>query len=88
MKRINIAILFFLLASAIIHGQETEYDLLKISSWEQVKAKAKQENKHIFLDFYATWCGMCKHMDANVYTDKEIGEFFNRQFHLRKSTNG
>jgi thiol:disulfide interchange protein len=35
-------------------------------SWAQVKEKAKAENKYIFMDCYATWCGPCKAMDKNV----------------------
>jgi len=49
-------------------------------SWEQVKAKAKAENKYIFLDIYATWCGPCKDMDKNVYVDDSVGVFFNEKF--------
>ena len=31
-------------------------------NWQSVKEKAKQENKYIFIDAYATWCGPCKIM--------------------------
>lgn len=49
-------------------------------SWEQVKQKAKQENKYIFLDCFTTWCGPCKKMDKEVYTDNTVGSFFNDKF--------
>ena len=49
-------------------------------SWDQVKAKAKQENKYIFLDCYATWCGPCKMMDAQVYPKDSVGNYFNSHF--------
>lgn len=41
---------------------------------------AKAENKIIFLDFYADWCGPCKQMDREVFQDKQIGDFFNENF--------
>jgi thiol:disulfide interchange protein len=41
-------------------------------NWEQVKQKAKAENKLIFLDVMATWCGPCKYMDANVYPNDTV----------------
>ncbi|MBO9573987.1 MAG: thioredoxin family protein, partial [Chitinophagaceae bacterium] len=49
-------------------------------SWQQVKQKAKQENKHIFLDVFATWCGPCKEMDKRVYVNDTVGDFFNSRF--------
>ncbi|NII25843.1 DUF255 domain-containing protein [Pseudoflavitalea sp. X16] len=49
-------------------------------SWPQVKEKAKKENKYIFLDCYTTWCGPCKMMDNQVYSDDSVGIFFNQHF--------
>jgi thioredoxin-related protein len=49
-------------------------------SWEQIKAKAKAENKYIFVDCYATWCGPCKQMDKDVYPLVEVGEAANDKF--------
>lgn len=50
------------------------------SSWNEVLAKAKKENKIIFVDGYATWCGPCKWMAKNVFTDKNVGDFYNKTF--------
>jgi thiol-disulfide isomerase/thioredoxin len=49
-------------------------------SWEKVKEKAKAENKFIFLDCFATWCGPCKQMDKNVYVNDSVGNYFNHKF--------
>jgi thiol-disulfide isomerase/thioredoxin len=49
-------------------------------SWRQVLAKARTENKYIFVDCYATWCGPCKYMTDSVFTQSEVGSFFNSQF--------
>ena len=43
-------------------------------SWEQVLTKAKTENKFIFVDCYATWCGPCKVMDKDVYPNDTVGD--------------
>lgn len=42
--------------------------------------RAASEEKLIFVDCYAEWCGPCKYMDANVFTDKSVGEFMNENF--------
>lgn len=48
--------------------------------WSQVLDKAKAEHKYIFVDCYATWCGPCKMMDAEVYPDKAVGDYMNSRF--------
>lgn len=48
--------------------------------WNDLLAKAKTENKIIFVDIYATWCGPCKLLKKTTFTDKEVGEYFNANF--------
>lgn len=43
-------------------------------------AKAKKENKIVFIDAYASWCGPCKMMEKNIFTKKSIGDFYNKNF--------
>src|SRR5882724_10807680 len=49
-------------------------------SWEQVKEKAKAENKYIFIDCFATWCGPCKQMDRDVYPKENVGNYMMGSF--------
>lgn len=49
-------------------------------NWKDMLAKAKAENKVIFMDAYATWCGPCKMMDKNVFAEASVGEFYNERF--------
>lgn len=49
-------------------------------NWEQVKQKAKQESKYIFVDYYATWCVPCREMDKVVYTADVVANFVNSHF--------
>ncbi len=50
------------------------------SSFEDVKAKAKKENKLIFVDAYTTWCGPCKWMAKSVFTNDTVADYFNSNF--------
>ena len=49
-------------------------------TWAEILAKAKQQNKYVFVDAYTTWCGPCKWMDKNVFPTAEAGEYFNKNF--------
>lgn len=46
----------------------------------EAQEKAAQERKLIFMDAYTSWCGPCKQMSRNVFTDAEVGAFFNKHF--------
>ncbi|WP_337043040.1 thioredoxin family protein [Emticicia sp. 17c] len=50
------------------------------ASWKDIVKKAKAEKKLIFMDAYTTWCGPCKMLQARVFPDKQLGEYFNQNF--------
>ena len=50
------------------------------TTWKEVLKRAKAEKKIVFLDAYASWCGPCKMLQKNVFTKKDVGDYFNRQF--------
>lgn len=58
--------------NAQINFQELDID--------QAIAKAKLENKKVFIDVFTTWCGPCKIIDQNVFKTKEIGDRMNPDY--------
>jgi thiol-disulfide isomerase/thioredoxin len=43
-------------------------------------AKAKAEKKMIFMDCYTTWCGPCKMLSAQIFTQDAVADYFNANF--------
>jgi thioredoxin-related protein len=49
-------------------------------TWSEALTLAKNENKPVFVDISTSWCGYCKRMKANVFTDENIGKYYNENF--------
>jgi thiol-disulfide isomerase/thioredoxin len=50
------------------------------TTFAELKAIAAKENKLIFIDAFTTWCGPCKQMAKNVFTDAVVGKYYNDRF--------
>jgi len=49
-------------------------------TWQEANDLAAQENKYIFVDAYTEWCGWCKVMDKEMFTDPAVFPFINENF--------
>lgn len=49
-------------------------------TWGEALGEAEKQEKIIFVDAYAVWCGPCKQMAKNVFPNEKVGEFFNKHF--------
>lgn len=67
----------FSLMATVAAGQGIEFFH---GTWDEALEKAGDENRLIFVDAYATWCGPCKRMAANVFPLPEVGDFYNTNF--------
>ncbi len=50
------------------------------TDFQTILAKAKKEKKLIFMDAFAAWCGPCKMMEKNVFTDAKVADYYNKNF--------
>lgn len=75
--RIIIANIFLLILNLSLWGQGVNFESLKFN---EALAKAKKENKLVFVDCYTEWCVPCRVMAENVFSRQEAGDFFNSKF--------
>ncbi|MET6997470.1 thioredoxin fold domain-containing protein [Chitinophaga defluvii] len=74
------ALLFALLLPFFAVAQDKGIHFEHGLSWAEIQAKAKAENKYIFIDCFTTWCGPCKYMSANIFPLEEVGNFMNDKY--------
>jgi thioredoxin-related protein len=41
---------------------------------------AQERNKHVFIDFSTSWCGWCRKMERDVFSDPEVEKVLNQDF--------
>jgi thiol:disulfide interchange protein DsbD len=58
------------------------------TNFEEALAKAKEENRNIFLDFTGYTCTNCRWMEANVFTLPEVHQLFSNFILVRLYTDG
>ncbi len=73
-------IMLMLLAGAFSISIYSKGIVFENGNFEEALIKAKAENKIVFVDCYTSWCGPCKMMAKTVFTQEEVGEFFNANF--------
>ena len=77
MRRIKYVLAFLLMG---MFGNLSAQITFFQGTFEEALQKAKVEKKDVFVDFYTEWCGPCKVMSQKVFTDPEVGDYFNKHF--------
>ncbi len=53
-------------------------------SWEEAMVAMEESPKKMFIDVYTDWCGWCKRMDANTFTNGDVITFMNENYYAVK----
>ncbi|WP_211316321.1 thioredoxin domain-containing protein [Niabella yanshanensis] len=48
--------------------------------WKDIAARAKKENKYIFVDAFTTWCAPCRQLKEVTFKDEAAAAYFNTHF--------
>lgn len=77
MRKTAFSLLFAAASPLMLWAQGINFEE---GSFAQALAKAKKENKIVFVDVYTTWCGPCKKMAKEFFPTKEAGDKYNTAF--------
>ena len=58
----------------------TKADTFWAKDYKKALEIAKKENKKLFIDFWASWCSVCKAIDKKVFTDQQVKNIFSKKF--------
>ena len=80
MKKIlfaSIALLFFNFQFSFFNSAQAQV------KWHTIEeaAKAQIGEKYYFIDFYTDWCGYCKKMDRETFSDPTVAKILNKYFY-------
>ena len=57
---------------------------IKWITMNEALAAQKQNPKKIFMDVYTDWCGPCKMLDKNTFTNKRLIRYVNKHYYAVK----
>ncbi|WGK65366.1 thioredoxin family protein [Croceiramulus getboli] len=62
-------------------GMTMQAQKINWMTMDEALAAQKKNPKKILVDVYTTWCGPCKLMDRNTFTNKDVANFINKNFY-------
>lgn len=69
--------LLLLLAAPLHAGPASS---LRWREWDEGLKEARDRKVPVLVDVYTDWCGWCKRMDRDVYSQPEVRDYLNRKF--------
>lgn len=76
----KLLLLLSLCLSVVAGAQDRAIKFEENISFADAIAKAKAGNKLLFVDCYTSWCGPCKMLAKDVFTNNEVADYFNANF--------
>ena len=81
MKKVNVFFIAFLIAFVFTSFKITENDKVHWLSIEELRLAYKKKPKPIIVDVYTSWCGWCKVMDKETYSNDQVAAYINEKYY-------
>jgi thioredoxin-related protein len=80
----NILLIFAIIISLSTSIQAQEKAKINWMTMDQAFEAIKKDPKKIVIDVYTDWCGWCKVMDKNTFSDPKVIDFVNKKYYAVK----
>ena len=84
MKKVNVFFIAFLVAFVFTSFSRKESDKVHWLSIEEMQLAYKKKPKPIIVDVYTSWCGWCKVMDKETYSNDQVAAYINEKYYAVK----
>lgn len=74
-------IVFFMPLLSLVTPASAQINWL---TWEEAQARNEKEPRKFFIDVYTQWCGWCKKMDKETFSNPDIIKYVNKHFYAIK----
>lgn len=84
MQNVFRLILVIIILILIISFKPAKRDKIKWISLEELNSAYASDPKPIIIDVYTNWCGWCKVMDKETYSNQKVASYINEHFYAVK----
>ena len=81
MRKVVLFLLVCLVLPVLTAMSPESNGAVKWLTFEQAVEKSKKEKRKVFIDVYTDWCGWCKVMDKNTFSDPQVAKILNEKFY-------
>ncbi len=80
MKRIILLAATVIIISGSLFSQSSA-EYVNWYSFEEAVEKVSENPKKIFIDIYTDWCGWCRRMDEETFSNPDVADYLNEHFY-------
>jgi thioredoxin-related protein len=77
----KILIIIIFTTAFMFPSNAQENEKINWYTFEEAVELAAENPRKIFIDIYTDWCGFCKRMDAETFSNAKVAGYINRNFY-------